>query len=104
MRNFFFGKEPDDEYHDSYEDMEEMEEHQFMMPVELEIFHMAQLDLAAADINQKILVASIQMLEKSWYWRFQSHEKKLERIKQTYEFLTKLVEDATNQDEENEEE
>ena len=96
MRNFSFN---DDEYHDSYEEMDEEEERGFF-PVEVEIFHMAQLDLAAADINQKILAETIRMLENSWLWRFKPLDKKLEIIKQTYAMLTKLVEEATNKEEE----
>ena len=102
MRNFFFdsgNEEP--EYRDSYE--EEGMEANFMIPAQIEFMHMAQLDLASVDLNQKLLAESIKMLEKSWFWRFRSVETKLTMIRKTYEELTRLMEEVAKKGEEDEE-
>jgi hypothetical protein len=105
MRNFFFEDSgSEDEYRDSYhEGEEESMEASFMIPAQIEFMHMAQLDLASVDLNQKLLAESIKMLERSWFWRFYSLETKLVKIRKTYEDLTRLMEEVAKDDSKDEE-
>jgi len=104
MRNFFFEDSgSEDEYRDSYENEEEAMEASFIIPAQIEFMHMAQLDLASVDLNQKLLAESIKMLEKSWLWRFRSMETKLTMVRKTYEDLTRLMEEVAKDDSKDEE-
>jgi len=98
MRNFSFNE--GDEYRDYRDaDDEESVESGFLIPAEFEMMHMAQLDLASVDLNQRLLAESIRMLEKSWLWRFRSIKSKLELIKKSYTELTSLMEQVGNDEE-----
>lgn len=56
-----------------------------------EIINVLQLDLIEIDLNIKLLVIVIKMLEKSFLWRFRRFSKKIEIIKDAYLKLTDIV-------------
>ena len=99
MRNFFFDNSEEPEYRDSYHGQDEEDDgaEGFMIPAQVEFMHMAQLDLASVDLNQKLLSESIRLLEKSWSWRFQPLEVKLTMVRKTYSELTNLMEEVAKE-------
>ena len=57
------------------------------------IIEMAQVNLVSYDLNQKILQASVQVAENSFFWRFKSVNKKLKLIRKIYLAFSKLIEE-----------
>lgn len=52
---------------------------------------MAEMNLVGIDLNIKILVNVIKMLEKSFFWRFRRISVRLAMIAETYKLFSKLV-------------
>lgn len=50
-----------------------------------------QLNLLEIDLNQQLLQTVINMLSKSWFWKFKSYEKKIEIISDTYTIMKEIV-------------
>ena len=63
-----------------------------------ELVQMAQTGMIITELNQKLLLITLQILEKSWFWRFRSQAKKLELIQKTYDHLNQIM-DQTYQEE-----
>lgn len=80
----FFGEEDDDD--EDYEDDEE--------DLAAEAREIAEeLDLVNFDLNQKLLDRAIRVSEKTFLWRWRSHNTKLRIIAETYMFLDKLIQE-----------
>ena len=78
------------------ENEEQKEEQRYFFEDEFdedEIIEMAQVNLVSYDLNQKILQASIQVAEHSFFWRFKSLNKKLKLIREIYLAFSKLIEE-----------
>lgn len=84
INNFMYQDEDDDD--DQEDDIDEID-----WDDEEEMLRMAQMDLVASDLNQRLLESTIKLLEKSWFWRFKSIEIKLEMIESVYVQLSKLL-------------
>ena len=82
MRDFF----EDNEDHDFEEDIEdEMENILESMGIPVEaVVEVTNLGLVRADMKFRVLQSVIEMLEKSFFWRFRSPEWKRNAIKRTY--------------------
>jgi hypothetical protein len=52
---------------------------------------MVQANLSAHEINQNTLAIAIDILERSWWWRFRSTKSKMKLLQQTYAELTQLI-------------
>ena len=92
--NLFY--DTDDEDDDDEEVIVDPDEYDDVMD---KAFAEAQIELAERDLNRKLLMKTIKMLQGSWLWRFRSEAWKQKRIAETYQFLQSLV----NQEEKNEE-
>jgi hypothetical protein len=64
-----------------------------------EVVQMAQTGIVLTELNQRLLGLTLQILEKSWFWRWKSAKKKLEMIQKTYIGLNSII-DETYRDEE----
>jgi len=86
-----FDADDNDEFQ---EELEQMFDYEFDedFATKNEILNVLQLDLVELDINQKILVSVIKMLERTFLWRFKSHHKKIKMISETYEAMYLLLE------------
>ena len=53
----------------------------------------ADFHLGSRDLDQQLLFEAVRILEKSFFWRLISDEKKLNKIKNVYVFLQKILEE-----------
>lgn len=84
MRNFY--QDEDSDEFDGYFDMEDE-------PSDVdEIIEFAQIDLLDKKLNQNLLNETINLLSKSFFWKFKSIDSKLEMVEDAYQRLRKLVE------------
>lgn len=67
-----------------------------------ELVEAIKLQLMQRDLNSSILADTIKYLEKSWFWKFKSRQKKLELIMETYQLFKTLV-DIDSQEDQDEE-
>ena len=92
--NEFFGDEDNNyEYEDEYNDEHD---HEALMgaPIPAELMHQwkqSEVQLENQKINFIVLRQTIQMLERSWGWRFKSLEKRVRMICDTYYAMTDLI-------------
>lgn len=90
MRRFDFDE---DDYYNEDTDEEMNEEIEYILPPEVQFIQMANLDLMAAQISQQLLAIVIEMLRRSWFWRWRSPQNKVKIICKTYKQLSQLIED-----------
>jgi len=92
-----FGKENND---DDQEDVEHFfndeddfddEMHDEMAYQENREIKMAELALVEANLNRRILVGVIKMLENSFLWKFINYETRLKMISKSYKTFSKLI-------------
>lgn len=92
-----FGKERDDEenpedlghlFHGNFEDFDDMDDD---LGHELRA---VELTLVETNLNRRILVGVIKMLESSWLWKFTGHKTKLRMIEESYKTFSKLISDS----------
>lgn len=85
----FFGdmndEDDEEEYFISPEEYKELVEDQQAM-------QQLHINLAHRDLDDRLLFKTIRMLEKSFWWRFYSQNKKLRLISRTYKTLKRLNE------------
>jgi len=86
MRSFY-QNDDEDEFRDGYF-MEEDDDG----PSDVEEVGFAQIDLIDKKLNQNLLNEAINLLSKSFFWKFKSLDSKLEMIEETYQKLHTLVE------------
>jgi hypothetical protein len=90
----FLGSEYDDEYDEDYYD----EDEDFIRDASL--IEIAHANLASLDLNQRLLISAIHVVEKSFLWRFWPLKKKLAAISEAYHTLDILVESIDEPEEE----
>jgi len=65
-----------------------------------------QLEAVHKDLNQRLLFSVINMLQKSFFWKFKSFNSKLRAISKAYQMFTDLIQveyEDEDEDEESEE-
>ena len=50
-----------------------------------------ELNLVATNLNRRIIINAIKMLESSWWWKFTRYKTKLKMISECYKTFSKLV-------------
>lgn len=82
----FFGGEPEDNG-------------EFLTPEEYKSFidenrelQRASFDLAVRDVEDRFLFRIVKMLERSFWWRFYSHETRMKMIEKTYKRMKRISE------------
>lgn len=95
--------EDDDEFLDEEDDYIDEEELERLMEEEedddedddnggiFEYWKSRELRLQEQETNIMLLKETIQMLSKSWFWRFKKPEKKLKQVIETYLHLYEIV-------------
>lgn len=81
LKRFYFNDEDDDE-NENFEEPSDF-------------FQMTQFPL---DTSNSLVNSAISICESSIFWRFLSLNKKLNKIKSTYEFLKELTEEVTGEE------
>ncbi len=69
-----------------------------------EIIEAIKLQMVQKEINYAVLAKTIRYLEKSWFWRFKSKQKRLNLIVETYQVFKALIDIDISQDQDQEEE
>jgi hypothetical protein len=97
MRRFNFDEEdPDNDEIDHFLDPEDAqfiitpEQYKDLIEEESALYAI-KLRTAEQKINFKILLISINMLKKSFWWKFKTLNTKLNNIEKTYKTLSKLI-------------
>lgn len=96
MKRFNFERYGDDDFDDDNpEDFgEDSKDHpDQIVDSQLIALQIEQNFLLEQEINEKILVDSINLCKLSVFWRFKSMKNKLKIIKETYDGLRKILED-----------
>ena len=96
MKRFNFERYGDDDFDDDNpEDFgEDSKDHpDQIVDSQLIALQIEQNFLLEQEINEKILVDSINLCKSSVFWRFKSMKNKLQIIKETYDGLRKIHED-----------
>ena len=83
-----------------YEDDEQEQEHEENMDEFFEemqenmggFIEMVPMEMIAAATNQKVLIASIRIVESNFWWRFRSVKTKIRMIRETYKAINQLLE------------
>jgi len=95
MKRFNFERydgEDDFDEDDQDEDGEESKDHpDQIMDSQLIALQVEQNFLLEQEINEKLLVDSINICSSSFFWRFKSIKSKLELIKHTYGLLKTMM-------------
>jgi hypothetical protein len=95
-----FGKERDDDenhedlghfFQGDFEDFDDMD---YMDDEAARELRAVELTLVEANLNRRILVGVVKMLESSWLWKFTRYETKLKMIKESYKTFSKLISDS----------
>jgi len=107
MKRFEF--EDGDEFQDEdmFEDGEESLNVEYIRLLEKkELIEVAKLGLYQKEINQELLLKTIEYLSKSFFWRLKSNKKKLQLILEAYQTFKILVDvdSLTGNDQEDENE
>lgn len=76
-----FPSDYDEDDYDNDDDGEDRERYEIAQAIELE----------RRDLNQKILFATINSLEKSWLWRFRSEKQKRKIIAEEFLSNSRLI-------------
>ena len=97
MKRFNFERYDGEDDFDE-DDPEDLEDDQNENPdqvvdAQLIALQVEQNFLLEQEINEKLLVDSINICSSSFFWRFTSQKKKLERIQETYKSLRKMLEE-----------
>jgi hypothetical protein len=98
MRRFASDDEENEWEVNHFFDSEE-EENEEYEGVESEVFEMVRLELASIDINYKILMAVLRILEKTESWKNQDIQSKLKIVKETYLQFKELVQEDIKEEE-----
>jgi hypothetical protein len=87
----------DDEYNDIYDEnhyddfQDEDENDEDYESDHLSHWKERELQLQEQEVNIMLLNQVIQMLSKSWFWRFKKPEKKLKQVIETYLSLYEII-------------
>ncbi len=97
MKRFNFERYDGEDDFDE-DDSDDMEEGQNDNPdqvvdAQLIALQVEQNFLLEQEINEKLLVDSINLCSSGFFWRYTSHKKKLEIIQETYKSLRKMLEE-----------
>lgn len=82
-RRFYFGDENENENEDEDDRDDPFDNSEF--------FQMAQFPFDSPEVS--VLDSSIKICESSFFWKFLSIERKLNKIKMTYEYLQQMIDD-----------
>jgi len=94
-----FGQENNDDdqedidhyFNDDFDDHDDMMHDDIIMAQQDREIKMVELNLVEANLNRRILVGVVKMLESSFFWRFTSHDKRLKMISESYKTFSKLI-------------
>ena len=86
-----FGSSDDDQWDPDRYGGEDYDEEMMEQMMGEEMMETIQIQLASIDINHKILVSAMQLLERSWLWKFRRLPTKLNMLKQVYQAMYELV-------------
>ncbi len=87
MKRFNYEDDYEDENFYLDEDDDDIEDDEYGQLVDV-----FQLNLVQYELNQNLIAKTIAFLEKSWFWKFKSTEKKLKLIEETYNKFKELSE------------
>ena len=77
----------DDEVYMSEADFEEMLQHNRNQ----EALALLEMELVAAEMDQKLLSQAIRMCERQWFWSFKSWPTRIKQIAKTYMALERIL-------------
>lgn len=76
-----FPRDPDELTDEEYEEMMQRQD----------AINIMQLELVSEELNQRLLSTAARICEKSWFWKFRSHQTQLKMIKKTYIALNRML-------------
>ncbi len=77
----------DDEVYMSESEFEEMLQHNRNQ----EALALMEMELVAAEMDQKLLSQAIRMCEKQWFWSFKSWPTRIKQVAKTYLALERIL-------------
>jgi len=89
MRRFDY--DGSDEYRDDVDQFFDEEDYDDEYVRDASLIEIVHTNLAALDLNRKLLVAAIRVAEKNLLWRFWPMQWKLQAISDAYHTLDRLV-------------
>jgi len=91
--NDFFGEEDHNfDYEGEYPDEEQEAMMGAAIPAEMmDRWKRSEVELESQKINFVVLRQAVQMLERSWFWRFRSLEKRVRMICDSYYAMMDLI-------------
>lgn len=89
-----FGSNDDDDIDD--EDDDDDDEIEFID--QQGIIDVMHVDLAQIELNQHLLGKAIEIAQRSWFWRFKSHERKMDEIEKIYQRLLQITDNKPKED------
>jgi hypothetical protein len=93
MKRFDYEESNDDDdlFPDGHDDEDVLNAEYIKVLEKRELVEAIKLQLMQRELNSFTLTETIKYLEKSWFWKFKSKQKKLDLIVETYQMFKALA-------------